>query len=241
MAKVISFGDAVIISPNDICKHTMLDKSGDFRNREVYVPSDLMKRICDNLSPSLYSELENAEYPSFFHLSYNATNMLEEMLSVLNLRQPTPELDQIHYGAVTLLLTIFSSFKGSASIYPVWMNKLLQLLCYEEFITKPISEIVSSTNYSHGFVCRTFKKYLSQTLKEYVNRKKLEFSRFLLSNKELTVEAIALRLKFGTASNYIKQFKEEFKLTPTQWRKKNASSIDLYPNHNWGGFIKKSD
>jgi two-component system response regulator YesN len=78
---------------------------------------------------------------------------------------------------------------------------------------------VESTHYSHGYVCREFKKHVGKTLNEYVSDVKFSYAQAMLLNGETSVASVAEQLNYGSTTNFITAFKKKYGLTPAQWRK----------------------
>ena len=231
--ETISVGDTLIITPQDLHRYDTGSMEPGYLHRDVYVSSERMRTICDSLKIP-YDKLTAGQYPIFFRLSTHAINLLEELLSRLSLKEPTPVLDQIHIAAAHLLLCYSTLANMKNSVYPVWMSQLVQNLTQMDFLCRSIEDIVASTNYSHGYVCRVFRQYTGVTLKSYVTKLKLERSKTLLINSANSIESIAGQLGFGTASHFTCLFRQSFALTPSHWRKQYASTINMYPNRFWG-------
>lgn len=68
---------------------------------------------------------------------------------------------------------------------------------------------------------RTFKTMFGVNFKAYVDTKKMWEAKRLLSETDLTVEEISVRLNYSNASNFLRAFKSQFLISPGQYRKKN--------------------
>lgn len=73
---------------------------------------------------------------------------------------------------------------------------------------------MSESAFSHAF-----KKRTGGTFTKYVTDLKIQRAKSLLICTELSVEAIADRLNYASASSFARMFKSETSLTPTQYRK----------------------
>ena len=236
ITKLFTAGTAMIITPNDVHRYHVSSRSNDYCHRDIYIFDPLMKNICDSLSPDLYNEIASGEYPLIYSISQNTIYSLEEMLTPLNRIPLSVELNPLHKAIVYYYLGTYLHYKFFTLPYPQWLSKLISFLQNEEFLVKPLEEIILSTNYSHGYVSREFKKYTGKTLKQYVNESKIAFSTTLLTDKNATLENIANRLNLSTTSNYIALFKKQYHITPAQWRINFFTNIDTYPNQLWGNY-----
>ncbi len=230
IVKECAVGDMFIITPEDIHRYDVND-SDKYRHRDVYATPELMKLCCDFVSPDLYDEINDAEYPLIFKISANEMLALGEKLSVFINNQPSKWLDAIHKSILVSLLGIYRIANTAKNLYPDWIQELLKDLENLEIIKLPLEQIVSRTNYSHSYVCRTFKKYLGVTLKQYINDRKLELSAVMIQNSDKSIENIALSLELGILTNYIRAFKKRYGVSPGRYRQefkeKQTSSFSL--------------
>lgn len=192
-------------------------------HRDVYVLPEKMKAIADCISPSLYEKLANQPLAVFFKVSDYQLQTLEGKLNYFNAASNYSKLslELAHTNVVTELLSLWQqSFDDKKSDYPEWLNLLFHRLNTEDYLLRPLSEIIASTNYSYGYVCRQFKKYTGTTLNEYVSKEKFAYAVALLQNREARIADVAEKLNYGSPSNFIIAFKKRCGLTPAQWRKK---------------------
>ncbi len=234
LIKQCDVGDAFIVSPKDIHKYKTKGSNEKYRHRDVYVSTELMKKCCDVISPTLYKEITEGEYPCFFKISSNEILSLGEKLSVFINRQPEESLDMIHCGIIVSLLGSYCIFNGEKKLYPDWLQDLLRNLDKQEFVKLPIEQIVKSTNFCHDYVSREFKKYLGMSLKQYVTEKKLALSTVMLLDSNNTIEMIANFLGLEFASSYVKIFKKRYGITPGMYRKELKKNQSRMPFTEWG-------
>ena len=73
-------------------------------------------------------------------------------------------------------------------------------------------------NYNPNYLSRMFKKQFGKTYTEYVIDKKLKRCKELLSETELSIHEISVRLGYNSPQNFIRVFKKYTLLTPGQYR-----------------------
>ena len=215
-------GDAFLVTPKDI-HNFLLKDSREYLHKDIYIFPDVMKEICDFISPTLYDEIINCEYPLFFKLSPNALFAANELHSNLLYKLINAETDKIYKILLCFLLGQYIESQNVKNLYPSWLKKLLENINREEFLIKPTEDIIKTVNYSHGYVCRQFKKYLKMPLKTYILKVKLAYSCNILTSTNKTLEDITEKLNFSTVSNYILLFKKEYGMTPGKYRKEYST------------------
>lgn len=91
----------------------------------------------------------------------------------------------------------------------------------EEHLSEKIGlkELAQNVNYTEYHFHRLFKKYSRETLKQFINRIKMERSGvFLLVNPNVSITEIAQSYGYSDSSSYCKAFKKHFQMTPTEFR-----------------------
>ena len=102
--------------------------------------------------------------------------------------------------------------------YPNPVKILIDFIEQNYFRKITLEELSSITFLSPYYLLRLFKKYTGYTPGEYINKYRLDFSKKLLLEPELTIEQIAFNLGFNTHSYFSKMFKKSTGLTPGQFR-----------------------
>ena len=213
-------------------KYTNYSKDLSYRN--IIVNEKQMMECCNFLNPGLYDDLLNLEYPPVFHISPPFVIYFAECASAMEGAKKNEKKDAAHKSLVCSLLNQYLVSKTTSNIFPKWINGFLRNLNDEEFISKSVEEMVRTTNYSHGYVNREFKKYIGCSIKQFIIRKKLDRATVLLTTTDASIEDISDNLKFGNASNLIIMFKKRYGVTPARYRKLYGSSIQIDVYQEWG-------
>ena len=78
-------------------------------------------------------------------------------------------------------------------------------------------------NYNSNYLSRMFKKQFGKTYTEYMIDKKLERCKELLSETDLSINDISMRLGYNSPQNFIRVFKKYTLLTPGQYRNRQKN------------------
>ncbi|MBT9780022.1 helix-turn-helix domain-containing protein [Clostridium sp. MCC353] len=73
-------------------------------------------------------------------------------------------------------------------------------------------------NYNPNYLSRMFKKLFGKTYTEYMIDKKIERCKELLSETDLSINEISVRLGYNSPQNFIRVFKKYTLMTPGQYR-----------------------
>lgn len=218
---VVSNDSFLIMKPGDVHYFLCYNPERFIKQRNIFVEDEKMKEICGAIDGGLYEKLIYSTDPVIVPFGHESSERLEKRWNIFSREDvPKDKLKAIHTTLVAYYLGLYVEKQiSSLDNYPDWLLSLLANLSKPEFMTKDISEIVKSTNYSHGFVCREFKKYLGITLVRYVLDERLRASSVMLMDKNKAMVEIAMECGFCSQSNYINAFKKLFKITPAAWRK----------------------
>lgn len=219
----ITKGTVVLLRPQD--EHCFISTDGHI-SRDVYVSTELLKSVCDCIDPDLFQKIQDEPMAMFFKISDYDLQMLENKLNVFNgVRDLSLQQSRAaHINAVTELFTLWQQSLRPQKKLPNWIISLTKQLNNAGFKKKSLDEIIQATHYSHGYVCREFKKYMGVTLQEYISSVKFSYAIALLQAQENTIEQIAFKLNYSSASIFIAAFKRKYGLSPAQWRKAQQSS-----------------
>lgn len=227
-------GSVYIMRPHDVHCISPLQKempqniqSAPYIHRDIYIPCDKMEKICNALREDLYDDLLSRKYPLSSVLPESEISHLEATLNSFN---DTENFAFMHSVIVShILCSVLESQRYPTSQLPAWITELLINLNREDFMTKNIQAIVQTTGYNQSYVCRQFKKYVNQTLVEYIHKRKCTYSLLLLPNIDISIAQIAQRLQFSDESAFIKIFKSIYTITPGQWRKNHRKFYQTAP------------
>ncbi len=212
-------GTVLLLRPQD--KHHFINGE-NHTHRDVYVKPEKMKAICDAIGGGLYEKFMEEPLTINFNLSSYDLKLLEAKLNFFNniFGKPSLTVRAAHTSIIMEIIHLWQqSFLKGVSAYPEWLHTLIDNLNTEEFLIKNVTEIVESTHYSHGYVCREFKKHVGKTLNEYVSDVKFSYAQAMLLNGENSVASVAKQLNYGSTTNFITAFKKKYGLSPSQWRK----------------------
>lgn len=229
---VLNENDCVIIMPFTVLTPKKWTTK-NYLQRNIYIDEVMFKECCDIVSPSLYKEFIKNDYPFQFKLSSSALVYLAEICSLIS-REDNANKKEIHKCLIFTLLTQYISTKIEKNILPIWIRALLRNLDNREFLLQSVEDMIVSTNYSHGYVNREFKKYMSMSLKQYVLRRKLAISTSFLATTDMSIQEIVDSLNFCNVSNYINMFKQHYSVTPAKYRRLRKVNVDTDSYQEWG-------
>ena len=88
-----------------------------------------------------------------------------------------------------------------------------------------IEELSFLFHTNRSTLCKAFKEETGRTVTAYINEKKTELAKKLLSDSDKTVDALAEEMNFDSAAYFCSFFKRETGLTPLSYRKGVRDSL----------------
>ena len=102
--------------------------------------------------------------------------------------------------------------------YSDLIGRVVTLISYDLTADLSLKHISSLMNVNASYLSAAFKKECGETLTEYVNRKRMETAAFILSRSDKQVQTVSVECGILDVNYFIKLFKKQYGLTPTQYR-----------------------
>jgi len=133
---------------------------------------------------------------------------------------PSPfELSILYY---TLLVQLMESVSSQPQReLPALISETLAYINQNFTEDIHISSLSKKMHVSHTYLTRIFRQYIGTTPLSYINLKRLEYARQLLTETSLSCEKIAERVGFFDASHFHRMFRNQFGCAPSAYRKNN--------------------
>ena len=105
--------------------------------------------------------------------------------------------------------------------YSHLIGQVITLISYDLTADLSLSHIASVMEINASYLSSAFKKECGETLTGYVNRKRMEMAAFILSRSDKQIQTVAEECGILDVNYFIKLFKKQYGLTPTQYREAN--------------------
>ncbi|MBO5926118.1 MAG: helix-turn-helix transcriptional regulator [Clostridia bacterium] len=216
-------GVVTILCPNS--SHSLiLDENSEHYNIAI------KKRYFDSLlqnKNSLKTFLEERSY-----ITHVLSEKVFDYVYYLILQIDNNSYDSYNHSLVesvlhALICEILSEFKVQAfpSKISEYCNDAIKNINNGAYVSMQATEIHSLYPVSHTYFIKEFKKITGKTLISYLQRKKLEYAKTLLLTTDYSVLHVSALLNYDSLSYFIRIFKNEYGLTPYQYRKNNVGNI----------------
>jgi len=220
----ISAGFLCFIRPQDT--HYYDKMSDTFRIINIIIPESLISALFDFLGSSFRKELLlSPELPPSVSLDFSElTSLIRELEKLIVYKKIMKTSYDVVYRITifNILIKYFSitELKKAPCQIPRWLRWLsLEMLKSENF-KKGLPALYKLAGKSQEHLARSCKKYLGKTPSQLVNSIRLEHSAKLLTSTGIPIIEICEECGFESLSYYYRRFREHYKLSPGEFRKK---------------------
>jgi len=117
---------------------------------------------------------------------------------------------------IQLLLREYSEIKND--FYPL-VNNLKTYIDAHMYTDLSMKDLASVFGYNEKYLGKLFKKHTGETIKEYINRNRLNIAAKMLTETPLSVIDISLKIGFNNVTYFNRLFKRYYSTVPTLYRK----------------------
>lgn len=192
----------------DVMASTVLNKGTEarlpdsLRNRKNYliIFNTLLRKAAE----------QGEVHPYHIHrLSSEVAKRIEALISI----ESSLELQRDMMRKYCLLVKEHS-LRG----YSQLIGRVITLIAYDPAADLSLKQIASVMNVNASYLSAAFKKECGETLTEYVTRKRMEQAALILAHSNKQVQTVAEECGIFDGNYFIKLFKKQYGMTPTQYR-----------------------
>ena len=208
----------MLIRPED--KHC-LKGTGSYIN--LGISNDYFLSILSKLFPNQYLTFYDKKYIEFtvaHAFSLNALSTINTLFIFDNKSENYNNIltslfiDFLKELTSSLILSNIKKQNYSPTIYAI-----IEKMHSVDSFSLSIEEILKDFHYSRLHLLRLFKKETGLTLSQYFQKIKLNYAKNVLETSNKSITQISIELGFANSSTFSAFFKNEFKTTPSQYKK----------------------
>lgn len=224
-------GDICIIAPDVEHSLEVYDNSILFK---TLIRKSALDEISFNFldSKNIISEYIHSivhSYEGYDYLIFKTSNDAVIRNKFLFMLQESLSKDRFHHQMITNTMMLVFGFlirnyentvqlpksknKSDTSRYEIM--KMIQ----EDYINITLDDIADRLNFSRDYTSRYIKKITGKNLSDIQKFIKLEKSKTLLKNTNMTISDISFKIGFNSTEYFIRSFKSSYNQTPSQFRK----------------------
>ena len=214
--------DFYILRPKDMHTYVDFGHNGIY-HRDIICSLKLFEEICASVLPGIYEKImEDADY---IKLPFPNENfyMAEELIKKYS---SLPfEQTQLRYAYIKLIISQFLAVYMNTRLHPTDNEndlyfKILTTLRTPGVLQGGIDKLVSTLNFSHGYICRIIRQHTDKTLIALLTEARMQYACQLLKSPNLSIVDVAYSVGYESFSHFIQLFKKQVGITPLQYQKK---------------------
>lgn len=117
-----------------------------------------------------------------------------------------------------------SEYEKKSAFGGVTVYKITRYIDSNIYDVKSVREIASALGFTENYISHTFKTNMEISLSAYIKKKKTEAALGLIENKSMSFTDIAELLRFDSVQSFSRAFKQEYGMTPTQYKAEKENS-----------------
>lgn len=217
----IQQGDLVLIRPDDLHCYDYY-QSFDFRFINIAFSIETLSLISDLFTPEKpFAVLISAPLPPVTHLSPEESGFAAQELSRASelRRTASPEYARYYFRSLlSFLLCRHFFLPQNRPEIPRWLAQAVTSMHAIANFQQGLPKMLSLCSCSEEHLCREFKRHYHTTPVAFINRLRLEYAAYLLSNTQQEIIDICGQCGFGNLSHFYHLFREKFGLSPGKYR-----------------------
>lgn len=202
----------------------------------IYPPGQLRQQKIEQEGVTSYlsiifsaTGLTHSAVNQIIHLGSQNTQLIERIIEFSNKSATENYIDdELLVNLKTILLNIVqgeadTSEEPTTSMRENYENELFQAMVdflennVEEY--NQVSDLVDHFSLSRSTIQALFKKYVNLTPKNYINKIRLNRSKQMIRETQMTLSQIADKLGYGSIQYFSRAFSREFGMSPSSYAK----------------------
>ena len=230
--QTIAQGDLVFIRPSDTHSYEFY-YSDDFRIVNISFSEEIFQNIRLFLdSTAMLQALLESELPVCVHTDEGARKRIIDRFLEIGIFMDTDAFKQTAFVAKCCLAEIFVRYfftyptdGQQTKKYPVWFSAMLKEMQKIDNLRIGFPRMLELSACSSSHLCRVFKEIMEVTPTEYINRKRLEYAVYLLTQTSEEILEISLLCGFSSLSHFYHLFKKQYRYSPAKFRKLHGAGL----------------
>lgn len=209
--KILTAGDIGLISPGVPHIHNRIN------NDNV----QLLNITCHHsIAKTLFNEIYHRKLPNTSIKKLNKTELklIKQFQKTLSATSSDSDYNTVLASFCIYLLGCFKTLKSEKVALPEPFQQFINYLHEADLAYVTIKELYQKSHYSQRTLSSYFKKYMNQTLVQYVSDIKLNRAKNLIRSTDLSITEIAMTSGFNSITHFNHLFKNKFGISPKSYR-----------------------
>lgn len=218
----------IFVKPNDVHSKS-IPRNQESEHLNFVISNELLQNIFHSLGlESIQAEMINHFFIHPQVLTLQMTNYIKEQIDLLNhsyfnnliKSKATARLIIMEIIMKVYFPLISDSLINKAEYQHEWLSPLLSDINDKDIFTQPPRIMTTLVHKDYSYVCRVFKAELNSTPTDYFNDLRLDYAKNLMLRTNIELLDIIFDSGFNSVPHFYKLFKNKFKQTPINYRKK---------------------
>jgi len=220
-------GDVIIINPRQIYQ-VWSNTKRTFRTKVIQLNYNFIKpQAADLMTKNIVNPLSTSR--QIFHNVIRSPELLVRFEYLENEIDKKPYLFEMNSKVLVMNIIMFLLRNGLYYINKAYnqrrneslsiVRKAIEFLQDNHHINITLDDVSNECKISKFHLCHIFKENTHLTIKQYLTNFRLKESTRLLKETRMNINSISDAVGFNSPSYFIKKFKEEFNISPNQYRK----------------------
>ena len=200
-------------------------------HRDIALSDELFRQTCNSISEDFYDTFVSSPQKLFtIPIDEATTTTLEKRLDNFC---SIPELELQQQKIVSrmicnfILLLFFENRILSIRHDSDQLNRIIETMKKPEVLQFGIEYLLNEVGFSHGYLCRLFRKQTGKTILETLTSFRMQYASNLIRNSNFTFLDISERVGYDSLSHFVKVFKQYYHQTPSEYKRKFATKTNL--------------
>ena len=213
----LSRGTLLLLTPYSV--HQLYTEPMQATHFVVCIEQNYFKEFVDQHFPKFSSNA--LPELSTVYLNEKETEYLEFLCHQLCTPRPSEHTsEKITY---LTLMNVFTQMSKQRNESVYYVDRILSILSNPVNLNISAKHLCEQFSESTPTILKNFKKQTGYTIVQYKNKKKMEMATEMLRNSSTPITDIAYDLHYESLSYFLRAFKQEYGITPTEYRQKYLS------------------
>lgn len=126
------------------------------------------------------------------------------------------QIEELLLSATAYFCALVAKYKYDN--HPYWIRKIMEYINEHLHVNISLEKLSNIVHLTPAYVSTTFKKENGFSIKEYIQRAKIEEAKYLLTNTDIQILSISTSLMYSSQTYFSKIFKRYTGYLPSEYR-----------------------
>ncbi len=170
-----------------------------------YISPEILHKICHKFEKGIvHSPAAKQSHKDDFNMVFN---------NVLN------DDNQFSYLYIYSMIDSATQYNLNLSSENAQLRNIMNYIEQNYYKKLTLSEVAEVTSLTVTYICKLFKKEMGFTVGNYIKFIKMKHAVYMLTDSTYSISKISTKLSFSSPKHFSKDFKEQYGISPSEYRK----------------------